>query len=130
MPGKEKPKQCDPCPFCGCDNIIIESILGPEAKGLLKRHAHARAKCSACGAERIASVPRTSDTIDDHTAAQRLAIEFWNQRDTADEHRDTREVESAQWRAEKGIERARGRMRRSFDAALKETTVELPGDLN
>lgn len=128
MPKKQK--QCAPCPFCGCDSIIIEPILGPEAKSLLKGHAHARAKCSRCGAERIASFPRTGDTISDHAAAQRLAIEFWNQRDTVHEHRETREVEAAQWHAEKGIQRARGRMRRSFDAALNETTVETPGDLN
>jgi len=130
MPPSKKQKQCDPCPFCGCDSIIIEPILGPEAKALLKGHAHARAKCSTCGVERIASVPRTGNTIDDHAAAQIHAIELWNQRDTPAEHAETREAESAQWHAEKGIERARGRMRRSFDAALKETAVELPGDLN
>lgn len=127
MPKKQK--QCAPCPFCGCDNIIIEPILGPEAKSLLKGHAHARAKCSRCGAERIASFPRSGDTISDHAAAQRLAVEQWNQRDTIEDHRQTREVEAAQWHAEKGIERARGRVRRAFSSALEQVTTE-PGDLN
>lgn len=128
MPGEEKAQRITPCPFCGCDDICIEPILGPEAKPLGKGQAHARAKCLRCGAVVLGSADRESDIAADHERAKAEALKNWQTRQSPEDYTETREVESTQWHAERSIEKAKTRIRRAIGAAI-ETEAD-PGYLN